>query len=240
MKTKWFDDKNLTCLVICAGKGTRILPYSKEIPKAMISLNKKPILHYVIDYWKEYTKNFVFIVGYQKNHIINYAKKLPIQSQFVEQKELKGIANAISLAKELVSENFIVVLGDCICTGTFSSPDIMTQGIGIWKTENQEYIKNNYAVIVEKDKVSKVIEKPKETYNNLCGMGVYFFNKKIFNYIDMTPPSQLRNEIEITDVIQMMINADEKITPIYFNGEYINITFPKDLEKAQKLLTKTL
>lgn len=240
MTTNWFDNKKLTCLVICAGKGTRILPYSKAIPKAMILLNKKPILHYIIDYWKKYTKNFVFIVGYKKNHIVNYAKQLQIKSQFVEQKELKGIADAISLAKDLVSENFIVVLGDCICTGAFSFPGIMAQGIGVRKTENQEYIKNNYVVFIEKDKVCKVIEKPIEIYNNLCGMGVYFFNKKIFNYINMTPRSSLRNEIEITDVIQTMIDANEKITPVYFNGDYINITFPKDLKKAREIITKNL
>jgi len=238
MNTNWFDNKNLTCLVICAGKGTRLIPYSEEMPKAMILLNNKPILHYLIDYWKKYTKNFVFIVGYKKNHIVDYTVQLEIRSQFVEQKKLKGIANAISLAKDFVSQNFIVVLGDCICLGTFSSSGIMTQGIGVWKTENKEYIKNNYAVFIENDRVTKVMEKPKETYNNLCGMGVYLLNKKIFHYIDVTSPSPLTNEVEITDVIQTMIDANEKINPVYFNGDYININSLKDLEKAQELLLK--
>ena len=238
MNTNWLDSKNLTCLVICAGKGTRILPYSKEIPKSMIFIDKKPILYYIVDYWKKYTKNFVFIVGYKKDSIVKYAKQLEIQAQFVEQKELKGIANAILLAKDIVSDNFIVVLGDCICLGTFSSPGNMTTGIGVWKTENPEYIKNNYAVIIENDSVTKVIEKPSDTYNDLCGMGVYFFNKKIFDCIDTTPPSPLRNEIEITDVIQRMINTNERISPVLFKGDYINVTFPKDLIKAEELLRK--
>jgi dTDP-glucose pyrophosphorylase len=232
------EDNDLTCVIICAGKGRRILPNSKEIPKTMILLNEKPILHYIVEYWRKYTNNFLFIVGYKKDHIITYASQLDIQSKFIEQKELKGIANAISHAKEAVSDNFIVVLGDCLCRGTFSPLGRMIQGIGVWKTESHEYIQNNYAVVIEEDKLSKVIEKPQEIYNNFCGMGVYFFNKKIFHYIEKTPPSILRYEIEITDVIQTMIDSHERITPVFFNGEYLNITFPKDITIAEELLRK--
>ena len=230
---------DLTCVVICAGKGTRILPNSKDMPKTMILLNGRPIVHYIVEYWRKYTNNFFFIVGYKKNHIINYVRQLGIQSKFIEQKELRGIAHAISLAKDVVSNNFIVVLGDCLCLGTFSLYGAMIQGVGVWKTESFENIRTNYAVIIEGDRISQVIEKPKETYNNFCGMGIYFFNKNLFRYIEKTRPSILRNEIEITDVIQTMIHSHERFTPVYFNGEYINITFPQDITTAEDLLRKS-
>jgi len=229
MATPWVQNKDLKCVVLGAGKGTRILPHSIEKPKVMLEFNNKPLLRYVIDFWKKFTDDFIFIVGYKKEHIINYVKDLPIKSTFVEQTKLRGIADAIRLVKDLVSDNFIVALGDCICNGTFFFPKDMDQGVGVWETVNLEYIKNSYSIQIKNGYLKRVVEKPKEIPNNYCGMGFYFFKKKVFKYIDETPPSSLRNEIEITDVIQNMIDKKERIRPVFFKGNYLNVTFPEDL-----------
>ncbi|UCF11722.1 MAG: NTP transferase domain-containing protein [Thermoplasmatales archaeon] len=236
MNNSWFVSKNLKCIVLCAGSGKRITPHSKETPKVMIEIEKKPILGYIIDYWNKYTNEFIFVVGYKKEQVIEYVNNLPIKAKFVEQKELNGIADALSYVEELVSDNFIVVLGDCIYKGEFHYPKDMKQGIGVRKTEDIEDIKGNYSVEIKNGFICKVIEKPKKVVNDLCGMGFYFFNKKVFDYIRITKPSKLRNEIEITDVIQNMIDAGEKIKPSFFKGKYINITFPEDIKKAKNLL----
>lgn len=234
MNKYWLNDKDLKCVVLCAGKGTRILPYSKDVPKVMLEVDNQPILCYVIDYWKQFTNDFIFVVGYKKEQVIDYVKKFPIHSTFVEQKELRGIADAINHVKNNVSGNFILVLGDCLCEGKFNFPEKMELGIGIWETNNFEDIKRSYSIEITNDVISKVVEKPKEVPNNLCGMGFYFFNPKVFDYIKITPPSELRNEIEITDVIQNMISDGETIKPIFFNGNYFNITFPEDIIKVEK------
>lgn len=238
MKDDMFGDKELKCVVLCAGKGHRILPYSQEMPKVMIKIRDIPILGYVIDYWKKYTNDFIYVVGYKKEQVIDYVKNLPINSEFVEQKKLKGIADAVSYVKNLVSQKFIVVLGDCIHFGEFSIPKKMIQGIGVHKTDDHDYIKMNYSVEITDDIVSHVVEKPKEIINDLCGMGVYFFDKKVFEYIERTAPSKLRNEVEITDVIQNMIDGGETIKPIFFSGYSLNITFPDDIKKAEELIFK--
>jgi dTDP-glucose pyrophosphorylase len=66
-------------------------------------------------------------------------------------------------------------------------------------------------------------------------MGVYFFDKRVFDYIRKTPPSALRSEVEITDVIQNMIDAGERIAPVWFKGKYINVTYPEDIRKAEEV-----
>lgn len=237
MNKPWPDYKNLRCVILCAGKGRRTLPSSLRKAKAMIEINGKPILGYVIDYWKEFTDDFVFVVGYKKEQIMEFVKKLHVNSQFVEQKELKGIAHALLCAEDLLKERFIVVLGDCICKGNFNFPKDMKQGVGVWRTDNPEDIKRSYSIEIKNNLISKVVEKPKKIINNLCGMGFYFFNKKVFDYIRLTKPSKLRNEIEITDVIQNMIDGGEKIRPVFFRGNYLNITFPQNLEKAEEWIS---
>lgn len=235
-KRIWANKQNLTCVILAGGSSTRLLPLTSSKQKTMIEVKEKPIICYVIEYWKKFADNFVFVVKYRKEDVINYVRRLPINSQFAEPKELKGIADGVSYTKDLVSDKFIVVLGDCLCSGYFNFPDKMEQGIGVCKTENEDDIKRSYSVEIKDDLVSKVVEKPKIIINDLCGMGFYFFDKIIFNYIEITKPSSLRGEIEITNVIQNMIDGREKIKPISFAGEYLNITVPSDLEKAERIL----
>lgn len=223
------SNKKIKCVVLCAGEGKRIRPADIGKPKVMIEVDNKPILSYVINYWNKYTDEFIFVVKYKKESIIDYVKKLSIKSLFVEQVELKGIAHALLYTENIVSENFIVVLGDCACKGTFIYPNDMDQGVGVWSTKNENYIRQSYSVEIKNNLVARVVEKPKKIVNSLCGMGFYFFNKRIFKYIKKAKPSELRNEIEITDVIQNMINSGEKISPVFFEGEYLNITYEEDL-----------
>jgi len=229
---------NTKCVVLCAGKGDRLSSVYVEKPKVMIEIRDRPILSYVIDYWKNFTNDFIFVVKFKREQIITFIKKLPINSQFIEQKELKGIADAVLYVKDKVSWRFIVVLGDCLCKGHFNFPEDMEQGVGVWETENVEDIKQSYSIEIKSNLIVKVEEKPKKAFNNLCGMGFYFFDKKVFNYIKLTKPSKLRNEIEITDVIQNMIEAGEEITPVFFQGDYLNINHSEDVEKTEGIFLK--
>jgi len=229
-----FFEKDIKCVILCAGKGTRL--NKPELPKSMVLVKNKHVISYIIDYWKQFTNDFIFVVGYKKEILIEYVKTLDIKSTFIEQKELKGIGYAISLTREFVDKKFIVVLGDCLCRGNFIFPKNMEQGIGVWQTNDMTYIKRSYSVEIENDKVVRVVEKPKKLVNNLCGMGFYFFDRIVFDYIAITPPSPLRNEVEITDVIQKMIEDGKVIKPVFFDGFYINITYMEDLLISEQYL----
>ena len=236
-KNKWFKVKKLKCIILAAGKGSRLLTLTKNNPKPMVNVVEKPILDHVINYWKQYTDDFVFVVNYKKEKIIDYVKNIKdIRSEFVVQKELRGIAHALLTAQTLVGDKFIVVLGDCICKGDFYFPKNMNQGIGVLETENKHDIRNSYSVKLVNNFVSKVKEKPKRIDNKLCGQGFYFFDKIIFDYIRKTPPSKLRGEIELTDVIQNMIVRKEKISPVLFKGDYININTESELNRAKNII----
>ena len=234
---KWFKDKNLKCIVLAAGRGSRLLTLTDNNPKPLVTITEKPILDHVINYWKQYTNDFVFVVNYKKDKIIDYIKKFKdINYQFVVQDELRGIAHALQAVEGVAGDKFIVVLGDCICKGDFDFPHDMTQGVGIWETNNKKDIKNSYTVNLASNLVQGVREKPKRIFNNFCGLGFYFFDKRIFDYIRKTPPSKLRGEIELTDVIQNMIKGKEKISPVFFRGDYLNINTEDELNRAKKII----
>lgn len=232
----WPDMKGVKCVVLCAGRGSRMNPLTAEMPKVLTVVNGRPLIHYVINYWRRFTDEFVFIVGYRKEMVIDYILKEPINASFVEQVERKGIADAVMHAEGSVGEKFVLILGDCICSGSFGFSDAMQQGIGVWVAENEQTIRQSYSVEMQDGLVKKVVEKPSLMVNNLCGMGFYFFDKGVFGYIRQTPPSSLRNEVEITDVIQRMIDSGEEMKPVYFEGDYINVTTPEDIERAAGIL----
>lgn len=228
--------EKIKCVVLCGGKGTRLFPATLHMQKSMLKVAGKPIILHIIEYWQRYTNDFVFVVHYKKDELINYIKTLPINAEFVEIDNVRGIAQGLSHARHVLPDKFIVTLGDCITKGEFEFPDKFDFGVGIWQTDDHYHIKSSYSVELDGDMIiKKVVEKPEKIINNFCGMGSYFFNKNIFDYIDKTPPSVLRNQIEITDAIQLAIDNGEKITGVNFKGHYININNKEDLGKAEKL-----
>lgn len=228
----YFNYKDAKAVVLCAGRGTRM---HLEEPKVLVPLGNKPVLCYAVDYWRQFIDDFIFVVGYKKDKVCRLARSLPIKASFVEQKQARGIADAIYCARHKVSGHFIVVLGDCICQGKFRLPDKMIQGIGVHRTSRPVEIRRSYSVKIKNNLLSEVVEKPKKIPNNLCGMGFYFFDQRVFGYIKSAKSSPLRNEIEITDVIQAMIDNREEIKPVFFQGDYININYVEDLKRAGKI-----
>lgn len=238
MSEQWTKSPHLKCVVLCAGEGRRLHPSTSNIPKVLCPVSGIPVLRYVIEFWRGYTEDFVFVIHHRKEDVIEFVRQLPVNSICVEQKELRGIADAVAIVAPYVEDRFILVLGDCICDGEFLFPDDMVQGIGAWETEDSNAIKRSYSVELNDDGiVRKVVEKPVFLPNKWCGLGYYFFDKRVFQYIAKTQASPLRGEIEITDVVQNMINGGERISAIAYQGSYINVTFLEDLQKAEAFLS---
>ncbi len=235
MQNKWFEPKP-KCVVVCGGKGTRLDPYTGDKAKSMIKIKGKPIIYYIINYWKAYVSEFIFILGYKGVDIENYIKALPVKSKFIYEKSAQGIAKAAFLAKEYVENNFVLVLGDCLCRGEFVYPSNLVQGVGVWETKESEDIKRSYSIEIKDNKIVKVVEKPEKLANSYCGLGFYFFNQIFFDSILRTPPSKKTNNVEITDVIQTMISSGENVSPVILKGKYLNVTYPADLKRAEDVI----
>jgi len=203
--------------------------------KCLIPICGVSLLEFVVRHYFLYTENFIFVVGYQAEKVIEVIKALPIKSQVVYQKEPKGIADALLCTRDIVPDQFIVALGDCFLQGQMQVTRPLAIGVSI--KASKEITKQNYRVSIDFPYVSHVKEKPTiVTAHHYCGMGLYFFDRRVFHYIERTPPSALRNEIEITDVLQTMIDNGEAIRPAWFAGDYINVNTPEDIRKVEASL----
>ena len=218
----------MKCVMPCAGESSRM----SYVPKHLVQIGGKPLLLHVIDMWKDYVDAFVFVLKKSATYLWEY---LPENSVVVFQDEPRGLANAILRAEGCVSGRFVVNLSDCLYKGRFEDKDLGL-GVGVWRTDDLNELNKSYLVKEHNGLVSEVIEKPdlKEVRTKMnCGMGTYFLDERVFDYIRkarVTPGGG-----DFTEVLQDMIDAGEKIMSIWFEGTYINVTHPEDLERAEEM-----
>lgn len=103
---------------------------------------------------------------------------------------------------------------------------------------NVEILKRTCCVALgNTGEIREIVEKPLAPKSNLRGVGVYLFDHKVFDFIDVTPTSDKRNEKEITDTIGL-IAKEGRAYGALINGMNINVNTYSDLLEATKLLLK--
>lgn len=81
--------------------------------------------------------------------------------------------------------------------------------------------------------IRRLVEKPQTFPNDLCGMGVYFLDDAVWDAVGKTAPGE-QNKILITHVLQTL--ADTRgLSPVVFEGGYVNVNYPRDLVAAEKM-----
>lgn len=235
-------------VIPAAGRGTRMGYLSSILPKCLFPLFDKPIIHSNVEKMIDLgIKTIHVIVHYQKDKIKEYLRSvqdsIDAEINFIEQKKLLGIANAIMLTKEYVDGPFMVMLGDD-CTivkslqnlvDTFSENDAVAVE-GIVKEKDYKILKSTCSVKVNKNKqITEIVEKPKDPPSNLRGCGIYLFQNVIYDYIKRTPVSNIRNEVEITDVVNLVAKTGSAFGE-FIDGFNININSYLDLLIASNLV----
>jgi dTDP-glucose pyrophosphorylase len=219
-------------VIMAGGRSSRFAAIGMH--KSMAAVQGMPVIGHVIEYWRRHADEFVFVVKNGKEALRDYVQSLPIAARFVEPQELRGIANGLLAAEPVVDSPFIMVLGDCFCRGEFSVPaDFRSgHGVGVQRRALATETRRNYSVEVLGERVVRVEEKPASVPNDLCGTGFYFFEPDVFDAIRATPPSKRSGEHEITDVLQTLADS-RTLTPLWFDGVYININTPEDLAAVE-------
>jgi dTDP-glucose pyrophosphorylase len=110
------------------------------------------------------------------------------------------------------------------------------------REDKPEAIQKNFAVVIDPGtgNVRRVIEKPRFLHNNLKGCGLYLFDLTIFDAIRRTPRTAMRDEYELTDAIQILIDDGERVELAHVVEEDINLTTPADLLRCNMLQLERL
>jgi len=192
-------------VILAAGEGIRLRPFTEMKPKVMLPVGNKPILHHVIDALTKTTiDEIIIVIGYKKNKILHYFKdypKLPIR--FIEQNKQLGTAHALLQAKNEIDDDFIVVFGDNLIDGQSLQEIIdLENSNGILITSN-EYPSNYGVVEINNDQLTNITEKPDKQDHRFIATGIYKFDKSIFYHIQQTIDN---GQFGMSAVIQSLLN----------------------------------
>lgn len=204
----------MLAVVLAGGKGTRMMPLTRDRPKAMVLLKRKPLLEHLLCELKNAgIKKLAIVVGYKKEKIKEYFgesyKGMPIA--YVEQKRALGTAHALLMAKSFAAseKSFLVCYADVIPKSSDIKRVINAKGNAIMAVRFEKNPERFGVVRVHSNKVVSLVEKPKNLRGKaLVNVGLYRFTPQIFEILPKVRKST-RNEYELTDALKMLIDSGE-------------------------------
>ena len=200
-------------IILAGGMGTRMSPLTKAVNKQLLPLYDKPLIYYPLSVLMlAGIRDILIIVN--KGQLNQFQKILPknnnlgLNIQYKEQLKPRGLPEAFILGEKFIGkDNVALILGDNFFYG--QSFTLKLKGCVKLKKGATVFIHpvknpNLYGVakINSKNKVLKIIEKPKKYISNLAVTGLYFFDNNVVKYSKTLKPSQ-RKEIEITDLLNI-------------------------------------
>jgi len=228
-------------VILAAGKGTRMAPFSQRFPKPLLPVCNRPILEYQIEYMKKAgIRDIILVIGHLGYAIARHfgdGEGFGVNIRYVEQEETLGIAHAVGRLEPYISSPFLLFLGDIffITNDLSVMIDVMRKDkasavLAVKKEENPEAIKRNFAVLLNEDgTVKRVIEKPRYVTNSIKGCGLYLFDLHVFDAIRRTPRTAMRDEYEITDAIQILVDDGFPVVTSEIVQQDMNVSYPHDL-----------
>jgi len=244
---------NLTGVILCAGKGTRIkkMPFSQ--PKTLLEILGLPIIYYQLRYLKNNgIKKVLIVVGKNKNDIVKKIKIMPnlnIDIKFIQDLKPQGIASSLYKIKRYIKGPILVFLGDIFLREVrlqkmikkFSNLNCSCVLAAITE-KNTNKLKKNFTIQLGKNSlVEKVVEKPKKPKTHIKGVGIYLFSQNIFSAISKTSINLNHNgELGITEVIQNLIDTGNKVLTSLCVKEDVNINEPLDFWDTNFRLLKKI
>jgi len=234
-------------LLLAGGHGTRLRPLTYTGNKHMLPIANKPMLMYGFDHLRAAgIKEIGIVLGPLQEGILESfgdGSKFNVKITYIDQPDPKGIAHAVLISKDFLDDDsFIVYLGDNLLKESIpeladefqkSSADAM---VVISKVKDP----SRFGVVqIDGRKIVKLVEKPKQYLSDWALTGVYFLRPSIFSVIETLKPSW-RNELEITEAIQSLLERGGRVTYHDVSGWWKDTGRPEDILEANRLVLSDL
>src|SRR4051794_37531046 len=205
-------------VILAGGTGSRLFPVTKVTNKHLLPVYNKPMIYYPIECMAKAGIDEVLLVTGGNNagdfiRLLGNGREFGLKElQYTYQDGAGGIAQALGLAEHFAEgESIMLILGDNILEYTIKSccNRFSHQGEGAKILLSEVENPKAYGVAeMEGDRVLRIVEKPKEPKSKWAVIGVYFYDKNVFDVVRQLKPSA-RNELEITDVNNAYIERGE-------------------------------
>lgn len=214
----------MRAIIPVAGVGSRLRPHTYSRPKVLLNVAGKPILGHILDrIIGDGITEVTIVVGYLGEMVEEYVRSnYNIDATFVQQPDPLGLGHSIYLARDTVAagEPVLIILGDTIFDVDLSS--VLTSANSSIGVKIVDDPKRFGVVEVNKNFITRLVEKPETPISNLAVVGIYYI--KDFGLLNRCLTEMIEKEIrtkgefQLTDALQMMVDRGEKMTTFHVDG----------------------
>ena len=198
-------------IILAGGIGSRMSPLTKAVNKHLLPIYDKPVFFYPLSVLMlSGIKDILIVVNKgelnQFKKILPNGKNLGISITYTEQKKPKGLPDAFLIGEKFIgNDNVALILGDNFFYGQSLTKKLrecvkLKKGAAVILHPVKNPSSYGVASINKKNKIIKIVEKPKKFFSNLAVTGLYFFDNKVVDYSKNLKPSK-RKEVEIVDLL---------------------------------------
>jgi glucose-1-phosphate thymidylyltransferase len=234
-------------LILSGGKGTRLRPLTYTSAKQLVPVANKPVLFYGIEALAAAgIREIGIVVGDTRDEIktaVGDGSRFGVQVTYIEQDAPRGLAHAVLISEAFMQgAPFVMYLGD----------NLLNRGINEFV---DEFVREKPAAQIllthvpdpqmfgvaelENGRVVRLVEKPQQPKSDLALVGVYMFSPAVFDSVKRIKPS-FRNELEITDAIQDLIDQGLPVRPHLVQGWWKDTGKLEDMLEANRLILDTI
>jgi glucose-1-phosphate thymidylyltransferase len=237
----------MKALVLSGGEGSRLRPLTHTSAKQLIPIANRPILFHVLDRIREAgIVETGIVVGQTADEVmaaVGDGSAFGMRVTYIHQEAPLGLAHAVLAAAEFVrGEPFVMYLGDNV---VLEGIERFVRGFEEHRPDAQIFLarvpepERFGVVVLDGDRVVRLVEKPKEPVSDLALVGVYLFDDQILEACASLTPSW-RGELEITEAIQWLVDRGRTVRAEMLTGWWKDTGRPEDLLEANRMMLSVL
>ena len=235
-------------LILSGGKGTRLRPITYTRAKQLVPVANKPVLFYGLEALVAAgIRDIGIVVGDTQAEIraaVGDGSRWGARVTYIEQDAPRGLAHAVLISEAFIDDDpFVMYLGDNLLNRGI---DALRRRVRAREAGRADPARRrcptrrcSASPSSTDGRVVRLVEKPKEPKSDLALVGVYMFGREVFDSVKRIKPS-FRNELEITDAIQDLIDRGLEVRPHIVEGWWKDTGKLEDMLEANRLILDTL
>jgi UDP-N-acetylglucosamine diphosphorylase/glucosamine-1-phosphate N-acetyltransferase len=211
-------------VILAAGEGQRLRPFTVGKPKVMLFVAGKPILQYIIESLAQNgIRNIVLVVGYRKEQIFDWlgaGEQFGVDITYITQDIQLGTAHALCQAREATDPEFLVLPGDNLIEADTIAQFVNVEPWALLVKKVNNPVRCG-VVTTRAGRVRDISEKPREPETDVVNTGIYAFTKEIFNFLDV--------RLDIPNVLNNVIDQGYTINALETGSMWLDVVYPWDM-----------
>tara|TARA_B100001113_G_scaffold352531_1_gene354195 strand:+ start:1053 stop:1769 length:717 start_codon:yes stop_codon:yes gene_type:complete len=229
----------MQALILAGGKGTRLRPYTANLPKPLMPIDDIPILEILVKQLQSYgVTSIIMAVGYLSHMIEAYFKDgsdFGLSIKYSLEKEPLGTAGPIGLVFDDLEENFLVLNGDLLTSINFKNiyKAHINENAAATISTFPRTVKIDFGVLELNDRAELKSYTEKPNYDYKVSMGINVFNKKSLDGLIV------KNEyLDIPSLMMLLKNNGNKVFCYEEECKWLDIGRVDDYQEAVEIFSK--